>query len=74
MTREEGGGHEASNDEALDGATTIGEYTAGSSSVGDLKIGKHVCPEEYANAFTPIEFEEVGGLDAGNEALRYPRY
>lgn len=35
----------------------------------DAKVGKasteatkYVCPEEYQNAFAPIEFEEVSGL------------
>lgn len=67
-TRDEDGGHEASNDEASTGART-----AESESVRELKIGKHVCPEEYVNAFTPMEFEEVGGFDAGIEDRSTPR-
>lgn len=30
-----------------------------------MRVGKHVCPEEYANSFTPMEFEEVGGHALG---------
>lgn len=33
----------------------------GSGSGGQMTVGKHVCPEEYLNSFTPMEFEEVGG-------------
>lgn len=38
---------------------------ATTSSTGPMKVGKHVCPEEFLNAFTPMEFEEVGKPYAG---------
>lgn len=48
------GDHSARNDENPPGtaSTNLG-------SIEILKIGNHVCPEEYANNFTPMEFEEV---------------
>lgn len=55
-------------DEGEQDGTTIGENTTNSNSVGELKIGKHVCPEEYVNAFTPMELEEVGWFAAGTES------
>lgn len=58
-TRDDEGSHDSK-------ATHVGSITP-SDSVDQLKVGKHVCPEEYANAFTPMEFEEVGGFDAETE-------
>lgn len=65
---DEQGEHEAPNDETHAG--TPRENITTSDSIRELKIGKHVCPEEYLNTFTPMEFEEVGGLDAGTELCR----
>lgn len=40
---------------------------ATTSSTGHMKVGKHVCPEEFLNSFTPMEFEEVSKPYAGVE-------
>lgn len=57
--------HGASNDNT-DSYNAFGEDTTtasqASSNTDQLRVGKHVCPEEYVNAFTPMEFEEVGGF------------
>lgn len=60
----EEGAHDALDDDTDASAVDENTTTASrpSSSNGQLRVGKHVCPAEYANAFTPMEFEEVGGL------------
>lgn len=67
-TYDEEGGHEASpaTDEGKAHVGTLGEDT---ESVRELKFGQHVCPEEFINVFTPMEFEEVSTFDTGTEAL-----
>lgn len=64
-TRDEEGGHDDSNDEAHASL----DNTTNSDSVRELKFGQHVCPEEFINAFTPMEFEEVGTFDAGTHVI-----
>lgn len=53
-TQDEEGDHSATNDE-----TPPGTASTNPGNVEILKIGDHVCPMEYANNFTPMEFEEV---------------
>lgn len=62
----EEGAHNPSNDDTDASKADEDTTTASKASTSNdqLKFGKHVCPEEYINAFTPMEFEEVDGFDS----------
>lgn len=79
--RESGGPHATGeSDEALLKEDTAGglggtnvEMTGGHSGEVRMRVGKYVCPVEYVNTFTPIEFEEASagvGFAVGVQASR----
>eukprot|EP00752_Nemacystus_decipiens_P009918 g8850.t1 len=55
-TRDDEGRHEGSTDDDTH------QNTTSPNGVRELTFGTHVCPEEYINAFTPMEFEEIANL------------
>lgn len=58
------------------GGTNV-EMTGGHSGEVRMRVGKYVCPVEYVNTFTPIEFEEASagvGFALGVQASRVAHF